>query len=101
FDLQYHPGKANVVADALSRKTRCSLAYLAINDWEVVRILKEFRLEGIEAEGKVSLFQIQVQPDLVTKVIAAQQEDDEATSYKEKILNDTGLDRWTISSDNG
>ncbi|WP_227642589.1 hypothetical protein, partial [Klebsiella pneumoniae] len=71
---QYHPGKANVVADALSRKTRCSLAYLSINDWEVVQILKEFQLEGIEAEGQISLFPIQVHPDLITKVIAAQQE---------------------------
>ena len=29
FTLQYHPGKANVVADALSRKSRGVLASVA------------------------------------------------------------------------
>ncbi|KAL5547177.1 hypothetical protein UlMin_006864 [Ulmus minor] len=33
FTLQYHPGKANVVADALSRKPRGILASLAFEDW--------------------------------------------------------------------
>ena len=30
FDLQYHPGKANVVADAFSQKPHTSLASIAI-----------------------------------------------------------------------
>ena len=32
FTLQYHPGKANVVADSLSRKSRSVLASIA--SWE-------------------------------------------------------------------
>ena len=36
FDLQYHPGKANVVADALSRKAYGSLACLAIREWKMM-----------------------------------------------------------------
>ena len=28
FTIDYHPGKVNVVADALSRKSTCSLAYM-------------------------------------------------------------------------
>ena len=32
FELHYHPGKANVVADALSQKTVSSLASVAIQE---------------------------------------------------------------------
>jgi len=33
FTLQYHLGKANVVANALNRKTSGILASLALEDW--------------------------------------------------------------------
>lgn len=32
FDLRYHPGKVNVVADTLSRKTRGTLSSLMLAD---------------------------------------------------------------------
>ncbi|XP_059639261.1 uncharacterized protein LOC132281583 [Cornus florida] len=45
FDLQYHPGKANVVADALSRKSRGTLASLAIRKWKMLEDLAEIGLQ--------------------------------------------------------
>ena len=33
FTLHYHPGMANVVADALSRKSRGVLASVASQEW--------------------------------------------------------------------
>ena len=33
FTLLYHPGKANVVVDALSRKSRGALASIASREW--------------------------------------------------------------------
>ena len=33
FNLHYHPGKVNVVADALSRKSRGVLASIASQEW--------------------------------------------------------------------
>ena len=43
YDCQilYHPGKANVVADALSRKSMGSLAHVTVTRREVIREFKE------------------------------------------------------------
>ena len=36
FTLHYHPSKANVVADALSRKSRGALASIASQEWRML-----------------------------------------------------------------
>ena len=44
FTLQYHPGKANVVADALSRKSRGVLASVASREWLMLETVRQFDL---------------------------------------------------------
>ena len=39
FTLHYHPGKANVVADALSRKSRGVLASIDSREWQMLETL--------------------------------------------------------------
>ena len=39
FTLHYHPGKANVVADALNRKSREVLASIASQEWQMIEIV--------------------------------------------------------------
>ena len=39
FTLHYHLGKANVVADALSRKSRGVLASVASREWQMLEIV--------------------------------------------------------------
>ena len=44
FTLHYHPGKANVVADALSRKSREALASIASREWRMLVTVRQFGL---------------------------------------------------------
>ena len=48
FTLHYHPGKANVVADALSRKSREALASIASREWQMLETVGQFGLQYIE-----------------------------------------------------
>ena len=69
FDLQYHPGKANVVADALSRKSRGTLAYLPVQEWKMLRHLDDFEVCCSETPDRATLFALNVQPTLLNRVL--------------------------------
>ena len=43
--LQYHPGKENVVADALNRKSRGVLASVASQEWQMLKVIGQFGLQ--------------------------------------------------------
>ena len=44
FTLHYHPGKENMVADAISRKSRGVLASIASLEWRMLETMGQFRL---------------------------------------------------------
>ena len=44
FTLHYHPGKANVVADALSQKSWGVLACVASQEWQMLEVVRQFEL---------------------------------------------------------
>ena len=45
FTFHYHPGKANVVADALSRKSRGVLASIASRECQMLKTMEQSRLQ--------------------------------------------------------
>lgn len=74
FDLQYHPGKADIVVDALSHKTRFTLACLLYNEWNAMKTLGKFRLEFIDGREWVLVHAMLVQPKIVDKIIKSLQD---------------------------
>ena len=46
--ILYHPGKANVVADALSRKSAGSLAHISTERWPIIKELHELIDQGLQ-----------------------------------------------------
>ena len=45
FTLHYHPGKENVVVDALNRKSRGALASIASREWQILETVGKFGLQ--------------------------------------------------------
>ena len=48
FTLHYLPGKANVVADALSRKSQGVLASIAFYEWQMLKVVGQFELHYMD-----------------------------------------------------
>lgn len=55
FTLQYHPGKANIVTDALSRKYFGVLACLALEDWNCNATISNYDLQYYDLVKKWSI----------------------------------------------
>jgi hypothetical protein len=74
--VHYHPGKANVVAVALSRKAHCN--YLP-----VVRLTREE--SNTQVLPNLSLFNITLMPTLRDEIIAAQKNDEGMGHIKRRM----------------
>ena len=76
FTLEYHPSKANVVADALSWKPQGIADSLLIREWQALETLSEFDIH-ISTDSEGSHFGcLIVQPTLMSQIIEAQGNDD-------------------------
>ena len=68
FTLHYHLGKANVVADALNRKSRGVLASIASREWQMLEAVGQFGLYyRDQAQGVLG--SLVATPSLLSKVI--------------------------------
>jgi len=83
--IDYHPRRANVVADALSRKVKTTDAQS--EDWDEIELLELRKIDAqIEARPNESLVaQLRVRSTLRDRVLKAQQEDLEVCKIREKV----------------
>ena len=71
FTLLYHPGKANVVADALIWKSQGVLASLASREWQMLKTVGQFRLQySDQDQGTLGI--LVAMPSLLSRVIESQ-----------------------------
>ena len=66
--LHYHPGKANVVADALSQKSRGVLASIASREWRMLETVGQFGAQYSE-HSQGTLGSLVTTPSLLSRVI--------------------------------
>ena len=88
FTLHYHPGKANVVVDALSRKSQGVLASIASREWWMLKTVGQFRLQYDE-QAQGTLRSIMATPSLLSKVIESQVQDAELVSIRGRVHSGT------------
>nr|GFC82683.1 reverse transcriptase [Tanacetum cinerariifolium] len=84
-NIQYHPGKANVVADALSRKSGM-IAGIKVEE-EIICNLERLDIE-LYVRGQHGYWaSLRIEPDLISRIKEAQKEDSEIWAIVENLDN--------------
>ena len=83
--IHYHPGKAKVVADALSRKMYCNAWLLQELQPALLEDFKRLNL-GVVEHGPLAA--LVVQPTLVDQIKSAQQSDAGVNQIKQNVKTD-------------
>jgi hypothetical protein len=86
LEVHYHPGKANIVADALSRKSQCNCVLM---DFRIDTMCDEMSKMKIEVIPSGALSHISVEPALQYQIIMAQLSDKGVQIIKENLHQKT------------
>src|SRR3954469_25188451 len=97
--MHYHPGKVNVVADALSRRSYATLFSLSLQSQRITPDLYGL-LQARSQEFRVDrLFSLVALPSLLAKVKESQFGDDEAEAFCAKLMEGELLTGWSLDQD--
>ncbi|XP_017982360.1 PREDICTED: uncharacterized protein LOC108663274 [Theobroma cacao] len=93
--IDYHPGKANVVADALSHKSSSSLASLRNSYIPILLEMKSLGIQLSNGDDGTLLASFVVRPSLLNQIKELQKSDDELKQEVQKLrdgeINEFGL----------
>ena len=81
--FQYHPGKANVLADALSHRPYPTLSYLLVLPSELCEEFRKLELNVITPRSKPILCTLEVQSTLIEEIRVAQTTDHQLERIRE------------------
>ena len=95
FTLHYYPDKANVLADALCRKSQGVLASITSRVWRMLEIIGQFRLQYDE-QAQGTLGSLMATPSLLSRVIESQGQDAELVSVRDRVQSGTTDECWAI-----
>lgn len=84
FELQYHPGKANVVADALSRKT-LHVSAMMLKEEELINQFTDLNLGVHHSERSMFIGDVVVSNGFLKLIKDEEQLDDQLMNIKETI----------------
>ena len=98
FTFHYHLGKANVVVDALSRKSRGELTSIASREWWMLETVRQFGLQYRE-QAQGTLGSLVATPSLLSRVIESHGQNAEIVSIRDRVQTSTGDEGWTVHID--
>jgi hypothetical protein len=91
-EVHYHPGKANVVADALSRKDHCNhLELQPVSE----PLCEEMRRLNLEVVPQRSLYALTAESDLYDRIVTAQRNDEDIQNIRQKLAE--GDPKYNVS----
>ena len=90
--IQYHPGKVNVVADALSRKSIGSLATIRGCQRQLLEDLRSFQVHIRYLDSGALVANFRVQPELVGRIKTLQKNDMQLVQLMEEVKRGSKLD---------
>ena len=98
FTLHYHPSKANVVADALSWKSRGALTSIASQEWRMLETVGQFGLQYRE-QTQGTLGSLVATLSMLSRVIESHGQDAEIVSIGDRVQSGMGDEGWTVHAD--
>lgn len=96
FSLHYHPGKKNVIADALSRKSHGTIISIVIKEWSMLENLAKTPMFMQDMDDKVVLCGLMTKPELLDLVRRSQQLDELANNIRDRLAQGDRLAVWSI-----
>ena len=96
FALHYHPGKVNIVADALSRKNFDQLSSLRLKEFEMHAVIEDFELcLGWKGQGPC-LYSISARPMYIQRIMEAQVCDEFLEKVKAHLVAGEVDENWSM-----